>query len=124
MRFVRETIGIILILVFVISIEIITEKTTNNSLKIMSQEIVKVENGEDEIKSTINKLSESWKNEESKLSCYMEHDELEEISKLINSLVFSSQNDDMDKVYENINEIKFKLDHIKNKQKVKIKNVF
>lgn len=124
MRFVKETIGIILIIVFVISIEIITENITNNSLKIMSQEIEKVENEEDKLEEATSKLSETWKKEEAKLSCYMEHDELEEISKLINSLEFSSKNDDMEKIDENINEIKFKMEHIKNKQKIKIKNIF
>lgn len=125
MRFIKETIGIILIIVFVISIEIITEKITNNSLRVISQEITNIEeNGEEKIEESVNKLSEAWKNEESKLSCYMEHDELEEISKLINSLNFSSKKNDTEKIEENINEIKFKMEHIKNKQKVKIKNIF
>lgn len=125
MRFIKETIGIILIIVFVISIEIITEKITNNSLRVISQEITNIEeNGEEKIEENVNKLSEAWKNEESKLSCYMEHDELEEISKLINSLKFSSKKNDTEKIEENINEIKFKMEHIKNKQKVKIKNIF
>ena len=125
MRFIKETIGIILIIVFVISIEIITEKITNNSLRVISQEITNIEeNGEEKIEENVNKLSEAWKNEESKLSCYMEHDELEEISKLITSLKFSSKKNDTEKIEENINEIKFKMEHIKNKQKVKIKNIF
>lgn len=125
MRFIKETIGIILIIVFVISIEIITEKITNNSLRVISQEITNIEeNGEEKIEENVNKLSEAWKNEESKLSCYMEHDELEEISKLINSLKFSSKKNDTEKIEENIDEIKFKMEHIKNKQKVKIKNIF
>lgn len=125
MRFIKETIGIILIIVFVISIEIITEKITNNSLRVISQEITNIEeNGEKKIEECVNKLSETWKNEEAKLSCYMEHDELEEISKLINSLKFSSKKNDTEKIEENIDEIKFKMEHIKNKQKVKIKNIF
>lgn len=125
MRFIKETIGIILIIVFVISIEIITEKITNNSLRVISQKITNIEeNGEEKIEESVNKLSETWKNEEAKLSCYMEHDELEEISKLINSLKFSSKKNDTEKIEENIDEIKFKMEHIKNKQKVKIKNIF
>ena len=49
---------------------------------------------------------------------------MEEISKLINSLKFSSKKNDTEKIEENIDEIKFKMEHIKNKQKVKIKNIF
>lgn len=124
MRFIKETIGIVLIIVFVICIEIITGKITNNSLQNISKEIEKVETEEVETQNAVSSLSEVWKVEESKLSCYMEHDELEEISKLINSLEFYSKNNDMESIDEEINEIKFKLEHIKNKQKVKIKNIF
>ena len=71
MRFIKETIGIILIIVFVISIEIITEKITNNSLRVISQEITNIEeNGEEKIEESVNKLSETWKNEEAKLSFF------------------------------------------------------
>lgn len=126
MRFLKETIGVILIIVFVISIEIITEKITNNSLKALSQkiEIIEEQENDEDLKSSISKLSETWKNEEAKLSCYMEHDEVEEISKIINSLEFSAKNSDNEKIEEEINEIKFKMEHIKNKQKVKLKNIF
>lgn len=124
MQFVRETIGVILIIVFVISIEIITQKITNTSIKIMNQEIEKVEKEEEKIEVAVSKLSETWKNEEAKLSCYMEHDELEEISKLINSLEIFSNNDDKEKMNQNIHEIKFKMEHIKNKQNIKIQNIF
>lgn len=124
MRFVKETIGIILIIVFVISIEIITQKITDNSIKIMNQEIKNVEKEDDKVVVAVSKLSEAWKKEEAKLSCYMEHDELEEISKLINSLEFSSENDDKEKIDKDIHEIKFKMEHIKNKQNIKIQNIF
>lgn len=124
MRFIKETIGIVLIIVFVICIEIITGKITNNSLQNISKEIEKVEKEEVEAQNAVSSLSEVWKVEESKLSCYMEHDELEEISKLINSLEFYSKSNDIESIDEEINEIKFKLEHIKNKQKVKIKNIF
>lgn len=54
----------------------------------------------------------------------MEHNELEEITKLVNSLVFSIENDKKENINETIDEIKFKMEHIENKQKVKIENIF
>lgn len=126
MRFVKETIGLILILVFVILIEIITSKVTENALNLLSSKIEVIENQEsrENLKIAINDLSETWKNELSKLSYYMEHDELKDISKSMNLLVFSSENNDKDTIEEELNEIKFKMEHIKNKQKIKFENIF
>lgn len=126
MRFIKETVGLILIIVFVITIEIITVKVTDSSLKNIDSKISTIEKQEDDegLKTSIDELSKSWKHEEKDLSCYMEHDELEEITKLINSLEFSIENNKKENINEKIDEIKFKMEHIKNKQKVRIENIF
>lgn len=126
MGFVKETVGIILIIVFVILIEIITAKITNSSLEKLDNKIVIIEKQEKEedLKESITNLSRIWENEEKKLSCYMEHDELEDISKNVDSLVFCIENNEKDSIKEKLNEIKFKMEHIKNKQKIKLKNIF
>lgn len=43
MRFLKEMIGLILIIVFVISIEIITQKVTKNSLKMIDDKIANIQ---------------------------------------------------------------------------------
>ena len=126
MQFIKETIGIILIILFVIIIEIITMKVTNNSLNRVNDELelIESESNENELKSKINNFSNSWKNEEKKLSCFMEHNELEEITKEVNSLVFAIENGKKETIKEKLDNIKFKMEHIKNKQKIKIENIF
>lgn len=126
MHFVKEIIGIISILVFIILIEIITNTVTNNSVKIIEDKIKIVSEQEDyeKIKDSIYDLSKSWEKEEVKLTCYMEHDELEEISKCVNALVFESKDGTKKNIDEELDKMKFKMNHIKDKQKVKIKNIF
>ena len=81
MRFIRELIILILIIVFVIVIDNITQNITEKSLKNISLKINEVENNlyQENNESEIKELSEIWKNEESKLAFYMEHNELEQI---------------------------------------------
>lgn len=126
MHFMKETIGMILILVFVISIEIIITKITNDSLDTVNSEIGIIEKQEskDDLKDAIKSFSKTWEEEEKKLSCFMEHNELEEITKNVNSLVFSIENGKEESIKEKINDIKFKMEHIKNKQKIKLENIF
>ena len=78
------------------------------------------ENNESEIKE----LSEIWKNEESKLAFYMEHNELEQISSKMTNAKISIENDNLNEAILFLDEIKFRIEHIKNKQKMELKNIF
>lgn len=126
MHFIKEIIGIISIIVFIVFIEIITDNITNNSLSILNNNIDTIEKQEnkEKRKDEIEKLYSNWENEESKLSCYMEHNELEEISKCVNALVFESKEGTKENIDDELNKMRFKMKHIKNKQKIKFKNIF
>lgn len=124
MHFLKESIGIVIIVVFIIFMEIITNKITQESLDNINTKIEFVLADDENIKEKVNDLSNAWYEEESKLSCYMEHDELEEISKSINSLVFYSENNDKEHIKEQISKIRFKMEHIEDKQKIKLENIF
>lgn len=126
MQFVKETIGIILIILFVVVIEIMTVNITNDSLNNVNNElgVIEREHNNDELKNKIYNFSNIWKNEEKKLSCFMEHNELEEITKEVNSLVYAIENNKIDSIKERLDNIKFKMEHIKRKQRIRIENIF
>ncbi len=124
MRFVKETVGIVLIIVFIITIEFITTKVTNNSLSLINSEIETIENTEDNLKEDVYKLSNDWEKERKELSCYIEHSELDKISESINLLVYYSQSNDQKAIEKNLTQIKFKMEEIKHKQKLNIENIF
>ena len=126
MRFIRELIILILIIVFVIVIDNITQNITEKSLKNISLKINEVENNlyQENNESEIKELSEIWKNEESKLAFYMENNELEQISSKMTNAKISIENDDLNEAILFLDEIKFRIEHIKNKQKMEFKNIF
>ena len=126
MRFIRELIILILIIVFVIVIDNITQNITEKSLKNISLKINEVENNlyQENNESEIKEITKIKKNEESKLAFYMEHNELEQISSKMTNAKISIENDDLNEAILFLDEIKFRIEHIKNKQKMEFKNIF
>ena len=54
----------------------------------------------------------------------MEHDELEKVSVLVDNVKSNIEADNDDVIKEQVNEIKYILEHVKNKQKIELKNIF
>lgn len=126
MKFLKEYITLFLIILFVISIDFMTSNITKNSLEEINKKIAEVEENlnTDYQVEKIRELSELWKNKESKLAYYMEHNELEEISSKVTDAKSNIENNRVEEAIEQIDEIKFRVEHIKNKQKFELKNIF
>lgn len=126
MRFLKEYVIIFLIIVFVVSIEIITDSITYKSISDINDRIKKVEQSveTDEAKTKINDLYSSWKKECDRLSFYMEHDELEKVGVLVDNVKSDIENENTEDVRKELDEIKFLLDHVKDKQKLQLKSIF
>ena len=58
------------------------------------------------------------------LSLYLEHDELEKVGNVNVRLFENVKNNEKEITLENIEEIKFLLEHIKNKSRLTIEGVF
>lgn len=126
MRFLKEYVILIFIIVFVILIEFITVKITQDFLEEINKKIEELEYSieTDENIKKVEELSELWKNKENKLEYFMQHKELEEISSKIAAAKANIENNDIDEAKEKIDEIKFRVEHIKNIQKVNMRNIF
>lgn len=126
MRFLKEYVIIFLIIVFVIVIEIVTDKITHKSISDINNSIKQVEHALDTEEATnkIDNLCASWKKERDKLSYYMEHDELEKVGVLVDNVKSDIKNDNTEEINEKLDEIKFLLEHVKDKQKLQLKNIF
>jgi uncharacterized Zn finger protein len=126
MRFIKEGIIMGLIILFVATIEIITVNVTQNSLKEIDEKIAELEeviDGDNKYEK-VDELSQLWKNKEIKLEIYMEHNELETISSKMSTIKSNIYNNNMVDAIEQINEVKFRIEHIRNKQKLKLENIF
>ncbi len=126
MRFLKEYVIIFLVIVFVASIEIITDSITDKTISDINISIKEVEDAleTDEAMDKINDLCLSWKRESDKLSFYMEHDELEKVGVLVDNVKSDIKNENTEDVNQELDEIKFLLDHVKDKQKLQLKSIF
>lgn len=129
MRFVKETITIIVILVIVFLSEYITSKKLGDSVNWMRDGITSIENKINEGKETeaqeeFSDLQSRWKEECERLSLFVEHNELEKVSNDIVVIESNFQTNETERTLENIAELKFMLEHIEEKSQLKLKNIF
>lgn len=129
MKFLKEYLIVIVILSIVFATDYATNKRLVESVRWMKDGITSIENkisekNESEAQEEFYELEEKWKQENEKLSLFVEHDELEKVSTNIAIIESNFETDETDKVLENIAELRFLLEHIEEKNQLKLKNVF
>ena len=70
------------------------------------------------------KLYNDWQEFEGKAAYYVEHNELEKVSSKVGLIKKTIEIDETDLTVEYLEEIKFLLDHIYDKDKLRLKNIF
>lgn len=141
MKLKKEIILIIGILVFIIVLELVTNKITNESvkniedkIKIVNVNLNKIKDMEKDneeyemcrkdLEENIQKLKKDWFLKEDKLSIFSEHDELEKVSKCLITIEENVKNEEYEIALEDGSEFMYWLNHIKEKDKLELKNVF
>lgn len=148
----REIWLLIIILIIIIALELITNFIANRSidsilgkLSELKEKLQNVEKNEeltlslenkneleleevdkeiDGIIEDIGNLKNDWFKEEKKLSFFAEHDELEKISYAITILEENAINNEYNNALENLVEAKYWLEHVKEKDSFRLKNIF
>ena len=132
MRFLKESIALIVIIIFLITSDLFISNFTKKSIAEMERKmdfiIVNALNEdnyqkEEELKK-IETFEKDWKKIENDLSYFTEHDELEKVSVGITLLKANVEADLKEEAYEKMQEIKFRMEHIKTKQKFALNNLF
>lgn len=117
------------ILIFIIILDICLCKCSDNLVNDTLIELenlkndLKEENFENSLKKS-EKLKEKWFNYENQLAFFIEHDELEKISLKIAIILENSTNKEYKTALEDVIETTYLLEHVKDKLKLKLKNVF
>lgn len=132
MRFFKEIVALVFIIIFLIVSDLYVSRYTQNSIEKMDKkmdEIINlVLNYEDYTKEEqldkIKTFEKDWKNVEEKLAYFAEHDELEKVSVAITLMEANMEMDMKEDAYEKMQEIKFRIEHIKTKQKFALNNLF
>ncbi len=125
-RFKREIITLIVIIVFIVAIDLITDKIMKNVVDDMVNLIEDIERkiGENLEDVKIDDLKKVWHEKEVMLAYFSEHDELEKVTVEVTELKSNMENDTKEEAKGNIDKIKFLLKHIEEKEKLKLKNIF
>ena len=125
-RFKREIITLIVIIVFIVAIDLITDKIMKNVVDDMVNLIEDIERkiGENLEDVKIDDLKKVWHEKEVMLAYFIEHDELEKVTVEVTELKSNMENDMKEEAKGNIDKIKFLLKHIEEKEKLKLKNIF
>lgn len=129
MRFIKEYLIIITILLIVFYIDHLTSQNLGEDVGWLRDAIISIENQINENKETeaqeqFYELEEKWKDKSEQLALFVEHNELEKVSNDIVIIQSNFETNETDKVLENIAELKFMLDHIEEKNQLKLKNIF
>lgn len=78
----------------------------------------------DKSKEQSKEIRKIWEKDTDKFGYFMDHEELEKLTLKIMIVDENLKNDDYDRAIEDSIEVKFLLEHIKEKLKLKLSNVF
>ena len=124
----KEIIISAVLLVFIFTANYFTRSYTQKSIEEVTQKLENLktemlEKGE-QTGEKYDELEKIWLEKYEVLAYYIEHDELEKVSSELFQLKGSIQTDQVDEGIPTIENCKFILDHIKDKDKFEIKNIF
>lgn len=127
MRFKREIAILVLIILFIIFFDIIFEKhfsIQKREFELLVSKLQELVLDKQNSKDKAEELYQNWIDFESKAAFYVEHDELEKVGLKINLIKKTVEINETDLTVEYLEEIKFLLDHIYDKDKLRLKNIF
>ena len=124
----KEVMISIIIVVLIFSLDIITQTYTMASVAETSSELNnlkgKIENQNNNLDIDIDKISNNWEKRRQKLSYFIEHDELEKVETNLTNIKSYIESAELNMAISSIDEAKFILEHIKEKNAFNLENIF
>lgn len=128
MKYKKEIIVIILIFSLITILDVFTKRNTESVMENMVSELNKlheqVSKEEKYNTNLINDIENNWEEKIKVMSLYLEHNELEKVNNSLAKLKANIESNERYMAVENIEEIKFLIEHIKNKNVLNIENIF
>ena len=132
MRFLKEYIVLIIIFILLITFDVLSRNYTEKSIQFLNSEvdeIIKISLYEEnfdnnKILKKIEEFEKDWKKRQEIMSFYAEHNELEKVNVAISLMKSKIEVNKIEDAYENMVEIKYRIEHIKEKQELKLNNIF
>lgn len=124
----KEVVISIIIVISIISLDLITQDYAKESIDqtstMLSDLKEKIKEEEDQINNNLEKVTSEWKSKRTKLAYFIEHDELEKVDTNLTNLASYIEVGDLDMAINSIDEAKYILEHIKQKNKFALENIF
>ena len=124
----KEVMISIIIIVLIFSLDIITQTYTMASVAETSSELNnlkgKIENQNNNLDIDIDKISNNWEKRRQKLSYFIEHDELEKVETCLTNIRSNIETEELEHSIENLDTCIFILEHIRDKEKLSLANIF
>ena len=126
----KEIIITVIIVILIIVLNVITQDYTQDTAEIMQSKLeeikVDLEAGKEikDIEEKLKKTIEEWNNRKNILAYYLEHDEIEKIETELTALNANILTNEYNIGRENLEECIFLLEHVKDKENVKLSNIF
>ena len=125
----KETVICIVIVVLIFSLDMFTQgytdRTTDEINEIFSElKDLAVKEDKEKMETKIAELDEKWSEKHDKLAYYIEHDELEKVDTAIVSAKSYIQTEDYPSAASELDVGKFVLEHIQEKYKFNLVNIF
>jgi hypothetical protein len=127
----KEIIICILVVIFIFSMDLISNNYTknvffniNDELSNLRNEITSEDKNEEKIKEKMKEIEEKWHKNINLLSCYLEHNELEKVQRQITLIKGNIDVKEYNQATPQLDECKFIINHIIDKESFLIRNIF
>ena len=126
MKEIMISIGVIL---FILVLDFTTQRYMKQTVDVMTVDLhelrkeIKDENKEN-LEDSIKRLNDEWNNRNKILSLYIEHDELEKVETYLSGFESYVEEEDKALALNEIDKTEFVLEHISNKYKFNMENIF
>ena len=127
----KEVIICIVVVIFVIIGNIITQNYTRKSVETINAKLIelkeklsKVNKDEEGLIEAVKYIKEDWDEKQEKLAFYIEHDELEKVETQIHLLSGEVKTKLYEDAVPETDKCMFILEHIKDKTALNVKNIF
>ena len=124
----KEVIISIIIVFCIIVLDIITQNYTKETVINTSEMLSKlkddINNNEENILDEIEKIYDKWEERHGKLAYFIEHDELEKVETNLTNIRSFIEENDLIMAINGVDETKFILEHIKEKNALELENIF
>ena len=124
----KEVIISIIIVLCIIVLDIITQNYTKETVLRTSEMLSKlkddINNNEENILDEIEEIYAKWEERHGKLAYFIEHDELKKVETNLTNIRSFIEENDLIMAINGVDETKFILEHIKEKNALELENIF